>query len=905
MIIYDIFIRPIEYLIEAVFMMMYGFLGNAGAAVIAVSILVSTLVLPLYNKAEQVQEEERRRQKVMEPWIKHIRKCFTGDERMMVLSAYYSEMRYSQLSAIVGMAPLLLQIPFFLAAYHFLSGINLGEISSFGPITDLMHEDGLIRIGNVSINLLPVLMTVINMVSSAIYTKGLSAKEKIQPYAVASVFLVLLYKSPALLVLYWTMNNIYSLCKNIAEKYMKHPGYAITALYGVLAVAFMCYTVASGKLKAAVAGKDDELILYVAGFVILCAVAFYGTGLAGRLVRIKTDDGEGSLRFKILLLEELILILLISFIPQLLLIEASPMEFYVADKGITPLYYVFNSACVAVGACFVWGNIAYYFASAKGKKQLTNILFSVIVIFAVNLFFFRAQTGTITTDLVCSIVPYFERRIQLINLIAICVLPLPAYMIVCKKPGPARLMLIVMALSLFIGASVYGIKIQQAINRSDMEFRESDPSENEHNEIPFSREGRNVVVIMLDRAVGAYVPFIMDERPEVLDKFAGFTFYPNTVSPGFHTNFGAPPLYGGYEYTPEAMNDRDDMLLVDKSDEALRVMPVIFDNEGYDVNVADLPYIHYDEPGKPLFEDYPGITYHEYSGNLPSGFDESSFRETRERNFFFYGLMKLTPATFQDEIYDRGKYLSGNRVMECGGVAFYNAYSVLDALGTLSYPVDSGDCFFMLCNSTPHEPALLSLPDYEVASPDPELLKEAVLAERTIDGRTLRFDQDNIESSLGPYHSTVVTFIKLGEWFDTLREWGVYDNTRIILVADHGGELHHFDDLMLGNGIDAEGANALLMVKDFGSEDFVVDDSFMTIADTVSLATEGIGENNTVNPFTGNEINMDGKINGILVLHSEYYNVAINNGYTFISNDNRWFRVKDDFSDEKNWEELP
>ena len=772
MILYDFIIKPIEYLIEAVFVTMYSFFGNAGAAVIAVSIFVSTLVLPLYNKAERIQEEERRRQKVMEPWIQHIKKHFSGDERMLVMSAYYGEMRYSRISSIMGVAPLLLQIPFFLAAYHFLSGINLGQISDFGPITDLMQEDGLIHVGNVSINALPILMTVINMVSSAIYTKGLSFKEKIQPYVVALVFLFLLYKSPALLVLYWTMNNVYSLGKNIAEKYMKRPGYALTILYGMLAVSFMCYTVASGKLREALAGKDDEIILYFAGLVILCAVALYGTGFAEKLFRIKTDYMDSSLRLKILFLEELILILLVAFIPQLLLIEASPMEFYVADKGITPLHYIFTSASVTVGICFIWINIAYYFASAKGRKLLTNILFSVIVVLAANLFFFNARTGTITTDLVCSVVPYFDRSIQIINLVAICILPIPAYLIVHKKPGMARLMLIVIASSLFIGALVYGIKIQRIINRSNMKFNVRDMAESVPKEIPFSRTGKNVVVIMLDRAVGAYVPFIMDEKPELVDQFDGFTFYPNTVSPGFHTNFGAPPLYGGYEYTPEAMNARDDVLLVDKSDEALRVMPVIFDNEGFAVNVADLPYIHYDEPGKPLFDDYPDITYHEYSGELPSGFDESSFRKTRERNFFFYGLMKLTPAIFQDEIYDRGKYLSGNRVMECGGVAFYNAYSVLDNLGELSYPVDDGECFFMLCNSTPHEPALLSLPDYELTSPDPELLKEAALEERTIGDRTLRFDQYNIESSLGPYQSTVATFIKLGEWFDLLRLWG-------------------------------------------------------------------------------------------------------------------------------------
>ena len=156
MILYDIFIKPIEYLIEVVFMIMYSFLGNVGLAVIAVSILVSTLVLPLYNKAERVQETERQRQKKMAPRVAQIKKAFSGDERMMILSAYYTEMKYSQLSSIKGMAPLLLQIPFFLAAYHFLSNINLGQVSSFGPITDLMHADGILHVGNISINVLPV-----------------------------------------------------------------------------------------------------------------------------------------------------------------------------------------------------------------------------------------------------------------------------------------------------------------------------------------------------------------------------------------------------------------------------------------------------------------------------------------------------------------------------------------------------------------------------------------------------------------------------------------------------------------------------------------------------------------------------------------------------------------------------
>ena len=48
-----------------------------------------------------------------------------------------------------------------------------------------------------------------------IYGKDMPLKSMIQLYALAAVFLVLLYNSPAGLVFYWTLNNVFSLCKNI------------------------------------------------------------------------------------------------------------------------------------------------------------------------------------------------------------------------------------------------------------------------------------------------------------------------------------------------------------------------------------------------------------------------------------------------------------------------------------------------------------------------------------------------------------------------------------------------------------------------------------------------------------------------------------------------------------------
>ena len=60
--------------------------------------------------------------------------------------------------------------------------------------------------------------------------------------------------------------------------------------------------------------------------------------------------------------------------------------------------------------------------------------------------------------------------------------------------------------------------------------------------IQLSKTGKNVVVIMLDRAVNGYIPYFFSERPELEKQFAGFTYYDNTISFGEKTNFGAPAL---------------------------------------------------------------------------------------------------------------------------------------------------------------------------------------------------------------------------------------------------------------------------------------------------------------------------------------------------------------------------
>ena len=191
-ILYRILIGPLELFFETVFEIAARHVDNPAYAIIFLSLAMNFPVLPLYRRADAVQAEERDRENALAPWIKHIKKTFRGDERFMMLQAYYKENNYKPTDSLKGAISLLLEIPFFIAAYHFLSNLETIKGVSFGPIANLGVPDALLTMGPVTLNLLPILMTLINVISAAIYLKGFPLKSKVQMYGIAGVFLVFL-----------------------------------------------------------------------------------------------------------------------------------------------------------------------------------------------------------------------------------------------------------------------------------------------------------------------------------------------------------------------------------------------------------------------------------------------------------------------------------------------------------------------------------------------------------------------------------------------------------------------------------------------------------------------------------------------------------------------------------------
>ena len=190
--LFSFFIEPLKLLFEVVFFYAYKFTGNVGVSIVIISLVINILVLPLYKRADKLEKEQREKKKSLKPWVDKIKAAFKGDERVMMLQAYYRENDYKTTGVFKESVSLLLQIPFFMAAYSFLSELKLLQGVSLGPISDLSSPDALITVGAISINALPILMTLINIVAGFIYTEKGMIKDKIKLIAIALVFLILL-----------------------------------------------------------------------------------------------------------------------------------------------------------------------------------------------------------------------------------------------------------------------------------------------------------------------------------------------------------------------------------------------------------------------------------------------------------------------------------------------------------------------------------------------------------------------------------------------------------------------------------------------------------------------------------------------------------------------------------------
>jgi hypothetical protein len=234
------------------------------------------------------------------------------------------------------------------------------------------------------------------------------------------------------------------------------------------------------------------------------------------------------------------------------------------------------------------------------------------------------------------------------------------------------------------------------------------------------------------------------------------------------------------------------------------------------------------------------------------------------------------------ELYDDGKYWSGESYSPI--TVFLNSYSELDFLPELTGYDSPGSSALFITNDATHDSIFLQYPGY-------------VPAGNVTDTGSGKY------SGMTQYHSNNAFYLKMGAWFDELKKNKVYDNTRIIIVSDHGvgvkvelpGDSEPFP------GVSLASYNPVLLFKDFNSHGEPVKNmSFMTNADVPALALKGIIED-PVNPFTGNRISMEPKKEGVFVT-TNHRSMAHHHGKNrFTIESDQWLYVHDSIFSKKNW----
>lgn len=839
--LFTIIITPLVQIIDACYALFYDLSDSDGISIIGLSFVVTICTLPLYVVAERWQQKERDIQKKMKSQIERIKTTFKGDEQYMILTACYRENHYHPLMALRSSISLIIQIPFFMAAYHYLSNMEQLRGVSFYFVKNLGSADRTFMIGAFPVNVLPIAMTLINIVAGAIYSKGHGKGEKIQIYVSALVFLALLYNSPAGLVVYWTMNNVLSLVKNI---FYKIPG-----------------------LKA-----------LVRPFATL-----------GNYIDMFLDfifrNARRNVIFTLFLVSSCILVVLSSLTIPSMLMESEVNQYCYIEDCTNPLVFIAHTFYQALGLFLLWPLSFYFLFSDRTKKSFALIFMIFALCAVINTFCFSGSYGPIKPELFFMTPQNFKVPLGsvLSNFSILLAVSFFAVLLLKKKKS----MMVQLSLIILAGLSLLSVKNIHYISSEFKKIPEPEHVEEIEKEYHLSKTGKNVIVIMQDRLSGLFVPHIFENNPDIQNGLDGFTYFNNIVSHGRLTMIGSLGIFGGYDFTPFEFNKRTDRTIQQKHNEALLSMPRTFHENGFSVAISGLPYENYLEyPVETMYENYPYINRMQTRGKYSNIWYEEHNEKPQlflagkiKRNFIWFSLFKMISPVFRKIIYHHDYWCAHDSYFK-SFPSFIDNFSEMYYLPQMLAADNQDDSFILIDNEATHEAVLI---DEDTYIPS---------------GRS-DFKNSSELTNSASYTTDVAVMKTYIGLIDRLKELEVYDNTRIIIVSDHGEHINIKS--VSGELSDFECFIPTLLVKDFNQHGSVkTDNTFMTNADTPWLATKDIIDD-AKNPFTGNTYKVDDKNEWIKICNAPAESTRIRHKLKFTIKDDQWLTVHDDVFKTENW----
>jgi len=187
--------KPIHWLLE----FLHGFVGNWGWAIVLLTIVIKTLFFPL----QAASYRSMARMKAVTPRLVQIRERYAND-RVKMNQAMMELYKTEKINPLGGCLPIVVQIPVFIALYWvLLASVEMRDAPWIGWIKDLSNPDPFF--------ILPLIMAGTMFIQVKLNPTPPDPMQAKIMMIMPLVFSVMFFFFPAGLVLYWLVNNVYSI----------------------------------------------------------------------------------------------------------------------------------------------------------------------------------------------------------------------------------------------------------------------------------------------------------------------------------------------------------------------------------------------------------------------------------------------------------------------------------------------------------------------------------------------------------------------------------------------------------------------------------------------------------------------------------------------------------------------
>ncbi len=226
-------LRGLSLLLEEILTGIQSIAGLSwGLSIILLCVMIKVALIPVTMFVAKQQRRVGGIQSALEQPLQEIKANYDGQEAHERVMAAHKDLGVSPFYTLKPMLGMFIQVPILVAVFNMLGELPLLSGQTFWWMSDLAYPDavlnfmesgsGLPFFGS-TLNLLPILMTVVAIGSAIVYKDHAAPvsetrKQKRNLYLMAIAFFVLFYPFPSAMVLYWATANVLQVVQQLVTK---------------------------------------------------------------------------------------------------------------------------------------------------------------------------------------------------------------------------------------------------------------------------------------------------------------------------------------------------------------------------------------------------------------------------------------------------------------------------------------------------------------------------------------------------------------------------------------------------------------------------------------------------------------------------------------------------------------